>query len=57
MFNYLKDTEVPTKLDGLLQRMKIWDVDVAGGQRKYSVLVVTGYRTGKQSGKVGTKTA
>ena len=27
-FNYLKDTEVPTKLDGIIRQMKIWDVDL-----------------------------
>ena len=29
-YNYLKDTESPTKLDGLLQKMILWDVDAVG---------------------------
>ncbi len=27
-YNYLTDIEVPTKLDGILRQMKLWDVDV-----------------------------
>ena len=27
-YNYLKDNDVPTKLDSLLQQMKLWDTDV-----------------------------
>ena len=27
-YNYLKDTEAPTKLDSLLRQMKIWEVDI-----------------------------
>ena len=27
-YNYLKDTEVPTKVDGILRQMKMWEVDL-----------------------------
>ena len=135
--NYIKDIEVPTKVDGILRQMKAWEVDVvslaeicvaweetvprrviqqitkkydkhacwtvasssikvgsylkpggtgiltlgnntgrmidrgsdpwkmgrwtycviSGGRRRSSILLVTGYRTGKRSSQVGAKTA
>lgn len=27
-YNYLRDTEAPTKVDSLVRQMKVWDVDV-----------------------------
>ncbi len=27
-YNYLKDTEVPTKVDGIVRQMKMWEVDL-----------------------------
>ncbi len=28
-YNYIQDTEVPTKLDGIIRQQKLWDVDIA----------------------------
>ena len=27
-YNYIKDIEAPTKLDGIIQQMKVWEVDI-----------------------------